>query len=106
MLGFPFMADSDKKVSLTGCQLIKHIFIGLFVLVDDLCNSCINIMGTNMVLCCKKLVEHFLQIPGRSVKTLIDSTHDSIVNLFSSLFKMLFRKDFVFWQWHRFQEHY
>ena len=53
MPGFPFMADCDKKVSLTGCQLIKHIFVGLFVLVDDLYYSRINIIDANMVLCRK-----------------------------------------------------
>ena len=89
------MADCDKKVSLTGCQLIKHIFVGLFVLVDDLYYSRINIIDANMVLCCKKLVEHFLQLRGRSVKALIDIAYDSIFDLFSCLFKMYFRKDFV-----------
>ena len=99
------MADCDKKVSLTGCQLIKHIFVGLFVLVDDLYYS-VSTHRRKHGLVLQKLVEHFLQIPGRSVKALIDSAYDSIVNLFSCLFKMFFRKDFVFWQWHRFQKHH
>ena len=43
------VADSNKQVALAGCQLIKHVFIGFLILVDDLFHGFANVTGGNAV---------------------------------------------------------
>lgn len=51
-----FKAYSNKQVSLTGRQLIEQVYIGFFILFNDLLHSLIGIIDYCAVKCCEKLV--------------------------------------------------
>jgi len=71
LFGLSVATDSNKQVSLTDRHLKEYIFVCLFVLVDNLPDSHLDMIDMNMVLGCKELIEYFLQIPSRAIETLI-----------------------------------
>ena len=105
LLSLALAADGNKQVTLTGSHLIEQVFIGFFVLVDDLFYSFVNIADIDTVPGRKELVEYLLKIPGRTIVTLIDSLYHTVSNLFPSLFEMSFGEDLIRRQCYRLQKH-
>ena len=81
-------SNGNKQIALSDCQLEQRILIRFFILMDNLHYCIVYIFNCRMVCCGKKLIQNFLKIPSRTIKTLINGLNDTFIYLFFCLFKM------------------